>query len=59
LVAYSARNPGGQRLIDEAMLNATVVLVIVSSLAGLLLTERAVVKLEGVDDSVHHRSAKG
>ena len=42
LVAYSTRNPAGQRLIDHPMLNATVVLVIVSSLVGLILTERAV-----------------
>lgn len=45
LVAYSTKNGAGQRLIDEPMLNATVVLVIVSSLVGLLLTERAVNQL--------------
>jgi Kef-type K+ transport system membrane component KefB len=45
LVAYSTKNAAGQRLIDTAMLNATVVLVIVSSLIGLLLTERAVTQL--------------
>jgi Kef-type K+ transport system membrane component KefB len=42
LVAYATKNPAGQRLIDQPMLNATVVLVIVSSLIGLILTERAV-----------------
>ena len=41
LVAYATMNASGQRLIDQAMLNATVVLVIVSSLVGLVLTERA------------------
>jgi len=41
LVAYATKNPAGQRLIDQAMLNATVVLVIVSSVLGLILTERA------------------
>lgn len=41
LVAYSTKNAAGERLIDQAMLNATVVLVIVSSLVGLILTERA------------------
>ena len=41
LVAYATRNAAGQRLIDEPMLNATVVLVIVSSLIGLVLTDRA------------------
>jgi len=41
LVAYATMNASGQRLIDQAMLNATVVLVIVSSLVGLVLTECA------------------
>lgn len=41
LVAYATKNAAGQRLIDEAMLNATVVLVIVSSVLGLILAERA------------------
>src|SRR5262249_52805860 len=41
LVAYATKNAAGQRLIDQPMLNATVVLVIVSSLIGLILTERA------------------
>lgn len=40
LVAYGTKNAAGQRLIDEPMLNATVVLVIVSSLVGLVLTGR-------------------
>jgi len=41
LVAYATKNPAGHRLIDQAMLNATVVLVIVSSVLGLILAERA------------------
>jgi Kef-type K+ transport system membrane component KefB len=41
LVAYSTRNAAGQRLIDEPVLNATVVLVILSSVIGLVLTQRA------------------
>lgn len=45
LVAYSTRNTAGQRLIDEPMLNATVVLVILSSLIGLILTQRAARRL--------------
>src|SRR5262249_49597242 len=49
LVAYSTKNDAGLRLIDAAMLNATVVLVIISSLIGLLLTERAVEQLEKSD----------
>jgi Kef-type K+ transport system membrane component KefB len=50
LVAYSTRNAAGQRLIDEPMLNATVVLVILSSLIGLVLAGRAVRRLK--DQSV-------
>ncbi|OJU31121.1 MAG: hypothetical protein BGN99_15485 [Alphaproteobacteria bacterium 65-37] len=46
LVAYSTRNPAGQRLIDEPVLNATVVLVILSSLIGLILTGRTVKRLQ-------------
>jgi Kef-type K+ transport system membrane component KefB len=46
LVAYSTRNAAGERLIDHPMLNATVVLVIVSALAGLILTERAIQQIE-------------
>ncbi|MBI2740472.1 MAG: cation:proton antiporter [Rhodospirillales bacterium] len=41
LVAYATKDPSGRRLIDEPMLNATVVLVIVSSVVGLVLAERA------------------
>lgn len=47
LVAYSTRNPAGQRLIDEPVLNATVVLVILSSVIGLVLAQRAAKRLEG------------
>lgn len=45
LVAYATKNPSGQRLIDEPMLNATVVLVIVTSIVGLILAERAAKKV--------------
>jgi len=47
LVAYSTRNPAGQRLIDEPVLNATVVLVILSSVIGLVLAQRAAKRLKG------------
>jgi Kef-type K+ transport system membrane component KefB len=47
LVAFSTINAVGQRLIDHPMLNATVVLVIVSSLVGLILTERATIQING------------
>jgi Kef-type K+ transport system membrane component KefB len=40
LVAYAAKNPDGQRLIDEPVLNATIVLVIVTSALGLILSDR-------------------
>ena len=41
LVAYATKNPAGERLIDQPMLNATVVLVIVTTIVGLILAERA------------------
>lgn len=41
LVAYATKDPAGHRLLDKSMLNATVVLVIVSSVVGLILAERA------------------
>lgn len=40
LVAFAAKNPDGQRLIDEPVLNATIVLVIVTSALGLVLADR-------------------
>ncbi len=46
LVAYATKNAAGERLIDQAVLNATVVLVIMSSLIGLILTERAARKIK-------------
>lgn len=51
LVAYSTRNAAGERLIDHPMLNATVVLVIVSSLVGLVLTERTTRQIKSADES--------
>jgi Kef-type K+ transport system membrane component KefB len=47
LVAYSTLNPAGQRLIDAPVLNATVVLVILSSVIGLILAQRAAKRLQG------------
>jgi Kef-type K+ transport system membrane component KefB len=52
LVAYSTRNAAGQRLIDEPMLNATIVLVILSSLIGLVLAGRAVRRLKDQEPAV-------
>ncbi|CAN0502496.1 unnamed protein product, partial [Phaeothamnion confervicola] len=39
-VRYEALNAAGQRLIDERMLNAVLVLVIVTSVVGPILTAR-------------------
>ncbi len=47
LVAYSAVNAAGERLIDGRMLNATLVLVVVTAVLGPVLTERAVLRLRG------------
>jgi hypothetical protein len=41
LVACAAKDSAGQRLIDQPIVNATVLLVIVTSLPGLVLAERA------------------
>jgi hypothetical protein len=40
LVAFAMKNPDGQRLIDEPVLNTTIVLVIITSALGLVLADR-------------------
>lgn len=40
LVAYHSLDPSGRRLIDEPVLNATIVLVIATSVVGLVLVDR-------------------
>jgi Kef-type K+ transport system membrane component KefB len=45
LVSYDALNAGGQRLIDARMLNATLVIVVVTAVLGPVLTERAIARL--------------
>jgi Kef-type K+ transport system membrane component KefB len=52
LVAYSTRNPAGERLINHPMLNATIVLVIVSALVGLILTEHAARQIKRAAESL-------
>lgn len=52
LVAYSTINAAGDRLIDQAVLNATIVLVIVSSVLGLILTERAAEEFQPKSKSI-------
>lgn len=46
IVGYEAMNAAGQRLIDERMLNAVLVLVIVTSVVGPILTQRFLHKSE-------------
>ena len=41
LVAYAAKDSAGQRLIDQPILNATVLPAIVTSVPGLVPAERA------------------
>ena len=50
LVAYGAKNAAGVRLIDEAVLNATIVLVIVTSFAGLVWAGKASACLKRDDE---------
>ncbi|WP_395697804.1 cation:proton antiporter [Methylocella sp.] len=45
LVGYDAVNAAGERLIDGRMLNAILVLVVVTAVLGPLMTERAVARL--------------
>jgi Kef-type K+ transport system membrane component KefB len=40
LVAYEARDPSGRRLIDEPVLNSVIVLMVVTSILGPVLTEQ-------------------
>jgi hypothetical protein len=40
LVVYNLVDQSGQRLLHQPLLNATIVLVIASSLAGLVLADR-------------------
>jgi hypothetical protein len=40
LVAYECKDPAGQRLIDAPVLNTIIVLMVVTSLLGPVLTER-------------------
>jgi hypothetical protein len=45
LVGYNAVNAAGQRLLDQQMLNTVLVLVVVSSILGPVLTEYYVRRL--------------
>ena len=47
LVGYEALNGAGERLLDGRILNAVLVLVVVTAVVGPVLTERAVARLHG------------
>jgi hypothetical protein len=40
IVAYDTRNSAGERLLDDSMLNAVLVLMVATAILGPLLTER-------------------
>jgi Kef-type K+ transport system membrane component KefB len=49
LVAFEAKNPEGRRLIDEPVMNSVIVLMVVTSVLGPVLTERFGQRLVGSD----------
>lgn len=51
LVAFNSLDANGQRLVDESVLNATIVLVIVTSVLGFIFVDRSVRRLH-TDKSV-------
>lgn len=57
LVGFQAVNASGQRLLDERMLNTVLVLVVVTSVLGPILTERYVRRLGAATD--RQRPAEG
>jgi Kef-type K+ transport system membrane component KefB len=59
LVGYQAINKAGERLLDAAMLNTVLVLVIVTSVLGPVLTEHFIRKLTGTRSPVISRSVLG
>ena len=50
LVAYNTRNALGERLLDDRMLNAVLVLMVATSILGPLLTERFAPRLVAESD---------
>jgi hypothetical protein len=59
LVAYGAKNAAGERLIDQPILNATIVLVVVTSLGGLLLDGRAATAMGGTQPAAPKTTPAG
>jgi Kef-type K+ transport system membrane component KefB len=55
LVGYQAINKAGERLLDAAMLNTILVLVIVTSVAGPVLTEHHIRRLSGAGSPIIRR----
>jgi hypothetical protein len=47
LVSYDTRNAAGQRLLDDTMLNAVLVLMLVTSILGPVLTEHFAPRMLG------------
>ena len=58
LVGYQASQPSGQRLIDEPMLNTVLVLVIVTSVLGPILTELYARRVSGKKAAPRSRPAR-
>jgi Kef-type K+ transport system membrane component KefB len=59
LVGYQAVNKAGERLVDTALLNTVLVLVIVTSIVGPVLTEHFIRRLTGARSPVISRSVLG
>jgi hypothetical protein len=58
VVAFDTRNGTGQRMLDGTMLNAVLVLMLVTSILGPVLTERfARGMLEGTEHDTRQTSA--
>jgi Kef-type K+ transport system membrane component KefB len=57
LVGYQAINKAGERLLDAAMLNTVLVLVIVTSVVGPVLTEHYIRRLSGAGSPIISRSS--
>jgi hypothetical protein len=58
VVAFDTRNGGGQRMMDDTMLNAVLVLMLATSILGPVLTERfAPGMLEGAERDSRQTSA--
>jgi hypothetical protein len=52
LVAYDTRNAAGERLLDDKMLNTVLVLMLVTSVLGPVLTERFAPRMLARDSRV-------